>query len=123
VAAFGWMPLLLLPIGIAFLVVGELCHVVVAWFSRVRELEADAGAARLTGNPAGLASALIALSETGEAIPLADLRRAATTDVFHIVAMGKERRLARTHPSLKRRLAQLDELERRLQRAHPAGVG
>lgn len=112
--------LILLPVGVAFLIVGELCHLVVAWFSRVRELEADAGAARLTGNPAGIASALIALNGTDEAIPLKDLRQARTMDVFHIVAMGKERLLVRTHPSLKRRLAQLDELERRLQRAHPA---
>ena len=118
--AFPALGLAMFPVGVAFLIVGELCHLFVAWFSRVRELEADAAAARLTGNPSGLASALVALTGDGDTIPVKDLRRAATMDVFHIVAMRNELPLVRTHPSLKRRLAQLDELERRLQHARPA---
>jgi heat shock protein HtpX len=94
------------------------CRAVTALFSRMRELEADAGAARLTGNPAALASALIAISGTTNTIPVKDLRQAASLDVFHILAMGKERPLFGTHPSLKRRLAALNKMEHRLQHAH-----
>jgi heat shock protein HtpX len=113
--------LLLLPIGLLFVVVGGICRVTTALFSRARELEADAGAAQLTGNPAALASALITLSETPHGtVPLVDLRRAASLDVFHIVAIGKEYPLAHTHPTLHRRLKQLSDIETRLQ--HPNAV-
>lgn len=107
-----------LPIGVLFFVVGSLCRSVTAVFSRARELEADAAGALLTGNPAALASALIALSGAPRAlIPLTDLRQAASLDVFHIVAIAKERPLLHTHPSLKRRLAQLAAIEAHLQHA------
>jgi heat shock protein HtpX len=112
--------LLLLPIGLLFLVVGLACRAITALFSRARELEADAGAARLTGNPAALASALMILSGTPpDTIPLVDLRRAASLDVFHIVAIGKEYPLVHTHPPLRRRLKQLSDIERRLQSPGP----
>jgi heat shock protein HtpX len=105
-----------MPIGLLFVVVGGVCRAVTALFSRARELEADAGAARLTGNPAALASALIALTSTPpDTIPLADLRRAATLDVFHIVAIGREYPLVHTYPPLRRRLKQLAAIEARLQ--------
>ncbi len=56
------------------------------------------------------------LSETSsDTVPLVDLRRAASLDVFHIVAIAKEYPLAHTHPSLKRRLRQLSDMEGRLQ--------
>jgi Zn-dependent protease with chaperone function len=114
VAALWW--LLLLPLGALLLVVGTACRVITASFSRARELEADAGAARLTGNPAALASALSTLSNKPEgALPLVDLRRAASLDVFHIVAIGKEYPLVHTHPPLRRRLKQLADMEGRLQ--------
>jgi heat shock protein HtpX len=108
--------LLLFPLGLLFLVVGVVCRAITALFSRARELEADAGAARLTGNPAALASALMILSGTPpDTIPLVDLRRAASLDVFHIVAIGKEYPLVHTHPPLRRRLEQLSDIETRLQ--------
>lgn len=111
---FIW--LLLLPVGLLFLVVGEASRAITAVFSRARELEADAGAARLTGRPSALASALMVLSSTPpETIPLVDLRQAASLDVFHIIPIGKEHRLAHTHPPLRRRLKQLSDIESRLQ--------
>jgi heat shock protein HtpX len=117
-AAFFW--LLLLPLGLLFLVVGLVCRAITALFSRARELEADAGAARLTGNPSALASALMILSGTPpDTIPLVDLRRAASLDVFHIVAIGKEHPLVHTHPPLRRRLKQLSDIETRLQSPGP----
>lgn len=114
--AAAWLAFL--PVGVLFLVVGSLCRSVTAVFSRARELEADAAAALLTGNPAALASALIALSGAPrDLIPLTDLRQAASLDVFHIIAIANERPLLHTHPSLKRRLAQLAAIEARLQHA------
>jgi heat shock protein HtpX len=116
----GILWLLLLPIGLLFLIVGMASRAITALFSRARELEADAGAARLTGNPSALASALMVLSNTPpDTIPLVDLRRAASLDVFHIVAIGEEYPLVRTHPSLKRRLRQLSDIEMRLQSPGP----
>lgn len=112
----GMFWLLLLPIGILFVIVGSISSAITALFSRARELEADAGAARLTGNPAALGSALLALSDSpANTVPSVDLRRAASLDMFHIVPIGKEYALAHTHPSLKRRLRQLTEIEQRLQ--------
>jgi heat shock protein HtpX len=107
--------LLLLPIGLAFTALAALLGPTTAAFSRARELEADAGAAALTGNPSALASALIALSAPREPIPSKDLRAAESADVFHIVAIGPERGPMRTHPRLERRLDQLAAIERRLQ--------
>lgn len=100
------------------MIVGTTCRIITAAFSRARELEADAGAALLTGNPAALSSALTILSDDPNgAMPLIDLRRAASLDVFHIVAVGKEVALMQTHPPLKRRLKQLSNMEARLQRS------
>lgn len=114
--AFVW--LLLLPLALLFLALGTLCSAITAVFSRARELEADAGAALLTGNPAALSAALIALSTAPrDLIPRTDLRAAASLDVFHIVAMSDEHWPLRTHPTLDRRLAQLSTIEARLQ--HP----
>jgi heat shock protein HtpX len=107
--------LLLLPLGLAFLALAAVLGPTTAVFSRSRELEADAGAAALTGNPSALASALIALDAPRGPIPLKDLRAAESADVFHIIAIGRERGLMRTHPRLERRLAQLAAIERRLQ--------
>jgi heat shock protein HtpX len=108
-------PLLLLPVVVVFLVIGEVCMVLTAIFSRMREFEADAGAARLTGNPSALASALIAIDGNVKSIPKIDLRQAASLDVFHIVAMQHESAIRRTHPTLRRRLAALNKIEGRLQ--------
>ncbi len=110
-------PILLIPIGVLLIGLGSICRAVASSFSRAREMEADAGAARLTGNPAALASALIAIgSRSSDGIPSVDLRRAESLNLLHIVAVGDEHRLFRTHPPLKRRLEQLSHIETRLQR-------
>jgi heat shock protein HtpX len=93
--------------------------------SRYREFAADAGAVALTGNPAALASALMAVSEGLLALPERDLRTVAARDAFHLLPVTRARRragerhppLPSTHPSLKARLARLERLEARLQSA------
>lgn len=114
----GFFWLLILPIGLLFLVIGAVARAITAVFSRARELEADAGAVRLTGSPSALEAALMTLTEASVSnVPPIDLRTAASLDVFHIVPVGKEHPLARTHPSLKRRMRQLQAIEARHQRS------
>jgi len=75
--------------------------------SRSREYKADEGAAELTRNPEGLASALERLGETGKRIPLPATRQ--TAHLF-IVSPLKGRSLLAlfsTHPPLEERVARL----------------
>jgi hypothetical protein len=61
---------------------------------------------------------LLALRTTGTvAIPAVDLGSAASLDVFQIIAVGRERWPFRTHPSMQRRLEQLERIGPRLQQS------
>jgi heat shock protein HtpX len=102
--------------------------------SRYRELAADRSGAILIGQPSRLASALIKISGEMGRIPTKDLRAAEPFNAFFFVpavaGQGAQDRggnqggsgfsfgaLFRTHPSLERRLAQLDQLEHELGQA------
>lgn len=115
--------------------VGLISQVGTNALSRYRELAADAGAAALTGHPAALASALVKVSGGLERLPDEDLRVAAGRDAFHLLPVGRApgegtwaglartrvgTRVGATHPSLERRLAELERLERRMHAARPA---
>jgi heat shock protein HtpX len=115
--------------------VGVISQVGTNALSRYRELAADAGAAALTGRPAALASALVKVSGGLERLPREDLRAAAGRDAFHLLAVGEApgrgvggalartrlgRHVTATHPTLERRLAELERLERRMHAARPA---
>jgi heat shock protein HtpX len=86
--------------------------------SRYREFAADAGAVRLTGSPAALASALIKVSDGLVGIPKRDLRDAAIADAFHLLPVADDSKsmLPNTHPPLQARIDRLQRLERKLQR-------
>jgi heat shock protein HtpX len=104
---------------------GELGGLGTSALSRYRELSADAGAAALTGRPATLASALVKLSGGLARVPRDDLRAVAGRDAFHLLPTASEdgrplASLRATHPSLERRLAALERLERRMATARPA---
>jgi heat shock protein HtpX len=102
--------------------------------SRYRELAADRSGAILIGQPSRLVSALIKISGEMGRIPTKDLRAAEPFNAFFFVpavaGQGAQDRggnqggsgfsfgaLFRTHPSLERRLAQLDQLEHELGQA------
>jgi heat shock protein HtpX len=100
--------------------------------SRYRELAADRSGAILIGQPALLASALIKISGEMGRVPTKDLRAAEPFNAFFfapaIRGQGAQDQgggqsgfsignLFRTHPTLERRLAQLDQLERQLGQA------
>jgi heat shock protein HtpX len=97
--------------------------------SRYRELAADRSGALLIGRPSLLASALVKITGDMGRIPTKDLRAAEPFNAFFFtpaVATGTAQgsgggfsfgNLFRTHPTLERRLAQLDSLERQLGQA------
>lgn len=90
--------------------------------SRHRELAADRSAARLTGSPAALGSALVRLREDmiGGDVLLMDLKLAAPRNQFHVIPVEKRergglRRVWASHPRLQDRLDALGRMERELQ--------
>jgi heat shock protein HtpX len=97
--------------------------------SRYRELAADRSGAILIGRPSLLASALVKITGEMGRIPTKDLRAAEPFNAFFFtpaVATGGDQgagggfsfaNLFRTHPTLERRLAQLDQLEHQLGQA------
>jgi heat shock protein HtpX len=109
--------------GLAAIALGWVASVGTRVLSRYREFSADAGAVALTGNPAALASALLAVSEGLAALPSRDLRTVAARDAFHLLPVARPHTkdhlppLPATHPSLKARIARLERLEARLQSA------
>jgi heat shock protein HtpX len=99
--------------------------------SRYRELAADRSGALLIGRPSLLASALVKITGEMGRIPTKDLRAAEPFNAFFFtpaVANGATQgsgggfsfgNLFRTHPTLEKRLAQLDSLERQLGQTGP----
>ncbi|MQY02511.1 zinc metalloprotease HtpX [Actinomadura macrotermitis] len=88
--------------------------------SRYRELSADRAAALLTGRPSALASALTKVSGEIARIPSRDLRSAEPFNAFFFApALTKGfsvSALFSTHPSLDKRLAQLQKISGQLGR-------
>jgi heat shock protein HtpX len=86
--------------------------------SRYRELAADRGAAVVTGDPAALKSALMRISGRMNQIPEQDLRRVEGANAFFIIPAVKGfsvTELLSTHPSLERRIEQLDQMQRQME--------
>lgn len=77
--------------------------------SRTREYEADASAARLTGNPEGLARALLKLEQSAEQIP--SHATPATAHLFIVNPLsgagGMMLSLFQTHPPIQQRVERL----------------
>jgi heat shock protein HtpX len=86
--------------------------------SRYRELAADRGAVVVTGDPSALASALMKISGRMNTIPQEDLRRVEGANAFFIIPAVKGfsvTELISTHPSLERRLEQLQQMQRQME--------
>jgi heat shock protein HtpX len=88
--------------------------------SRYRELSADRSGALLTGRPSALASALVKVTGDMGRIPTRDLREAEPLNAFYFAPAlrpGPGQGIAAifsTHPSLERRLKQLEKIQRQL---------
>jgi heat shock protein HtpX len=105
-------------VWLASMVTWVVSFVLIRALSRYRELAADRGSAVVTGAPSHLASALVKISNAMARIPDQDLRQAGTMNAFFICpALRGESigELFSTHPSLQKRLDQLQKLQRQME--------
>ncbi|MGH3152662.1 MAG: zinc metalloprotease HtpX [Streptosporangiaceae bacterium] len=108
------------------IVVYAISFVLIPMLSRYRELAADRSGALLTGQPSKLASALVKVTGDMARIPTRDLRTAEPLNAFffapamhlNTAAAGKSlSAIFSTHPSLERRLAELEKVQQQLNQA------
>jgi len=103
--------------------------VLIRLLSRYRELAADRSGALLTGQPSVLASALVKVSQGMNRIPTEDLRSAEPLNAFYFAPAMKLNggpslsKLFSTHPSLEKRLEQLDKIQQQLNEVSPGPKG
>ena len=122
---------LLIPlIMLASAVVYAVSFLLIRLLSRYRELAADRSGALLTQNPSALISALTKVSQGINRIPTQDLRQAEPLNAFFFAPAAKLNgkslaNLFSTHPSLDKRVEQLEKLQRELGQpgAGPRGLG
>jgi len=105
------------------IVVYAVSFLLIRLLSRYRELSADRSGALLTGRPSSLKSALVKVTGDMARIPTRDLRTSQPLNAFfftpaaHLSASGSKLANAfSTHPSLERRLAELDKVQQQLGR-------
>jgi heat shock protein HtpX len=114
-----------LPILLIVLVVGMVTYAVsfllIRLLSRYREMSADRSGALLTGQPSKLASALVKVTGEMARIPTKDLRAAEPLNAFYFTPAFSRRSgelslsaIFSTHPSLDKRLRQLDKISKQL---------
>ena len=117
-----------LPIWLILMAVSVVVYAVsfllIRLLSRYRELSADRSGALLTGQPSALKAALIKVTGDIGRIPTRDLRTAQPLNAFffapamHLTGSGGGlSTIFSTHPSLERRLAELDKVQRQLGQA------
>jgi len=110
--------LLILPIMALSIFVYAVSFLLIRLLSRYRELSADRSGALLTGQPRALASALVKVTGDMGRIPTQDLRAAEPLNAFYFApALRPGQSLATifsTHPSLERRLQELDKVAKQL---------
>jgi heat shock protein HtpX len=119
----GGAAYLFLIIMAVSIVVYAISFLLIRLLSRYRELAADRSGALLTGQPSKLKSALIKVTGDMGKIPTRDLRAAEPLNAFffapamHLSSGSSLSTIFSTHPSLERRLAELDKVQRQLSQA------
>jgi heat shock protein HtpX len=115
--------LIMLAIMAVSIVVYAVSFLLIRLLSRYRELAADRSGALLTGQPSALAAALVKVSSDIGKIPSRDLRAAEPLNAFFFAPAMSLRggaslsKIFSTHPTLERRLAELDKVQRQLSQA------
>jgi heat shock protein HtpX len=109
------LPLMMLLSIVTYVV----SFLLIRMLSRYRELAADRSGALLTGQPSALASALVKVSGDMAKIPTKDLRAAEPLNAFYFTpalrpGQGGLANVFSTHPSLQKRLAQLEKISKQL---------
>jgi len=117
------------PIILAIMAVSAVVYAIsfllIRLLSRYRELAADRSGALLTGQPSKLASALQKVSSGMGRIPTEDLRTAQPLNAFYFAPAMKLNAgaslstLFSTHPSLEKRIEQLEKIQRQLGQVAP----
>jgi len=112
-----------IPIELIIILISAVTYAVsfllIRGLSRYRELAADRSGAILTGNPSGLASALVKISGDMGRIPTGDLRKAEPFNAFYFApafTKGSMMALMSTHPTTEKRLEQLGRIAQQLGR-------
>ena len=115
-----------LAIMLVSVVVYAISFLLIRLLSRYRELAADRSGALLTGQPSKLASALQKVSSGIGKIPTQDLRSAEPLNAFYFAPAMKLNAgaslstLFSTHPSLEKRIEQLEKIQHQLGQATPS---
>jgi heat shock protein HtpX len=107
----------LIVVFIVSLVVYVISLLLIRALSRYRELAADRGSALITRKPSTLINALVKISGQMERIPKRDLRGESGLNQFFIIPAISGRsimELLSTHPSLDKRIKQLERIEREM---------
>jgi len=123
------LPIMLVLMAVSA-VVYAISFLLIRLLSRYRELSADRSGALLTGRPSSLAAALTKVTGDIGRIPTKDLRTAQPMNAFffapamhlHGTGGGGLSNLFSTHPSLERRLEELDKIQQQLGGASGAGL-
>ena len=123
------LPIMLVLMAVSA-VVYAISFLLIRLLSRYRELSADRSGALLTGRPSSLAAALTKVTGDIGRIPTKDLRTAQPMNAFffapamhlHGTGGGRLSNLFSTHPSLERRLEELDKIQKQLGGASGAGL-
>jgi len=113
----GNLVLLEIVTWLVSMVIYVVAYLLTMALSRYRELSADRSGAILIGRPSVLASALVHITGDMGRIPRTDLRKAETMNAFFFapaLSGGSAASLFSTHPTLQRRLDQLQRLEREM---------
>jgi heat shock protein HtpX len=116
------LPIMLI-IMVVSIVVYAVSFLLIRLLSRYRELAADRSGALLTGQPSALKSALVKVSTSMARIPTRDLRAQEGLNAFYFApamnlnAGASLSKVFSTHPSLERRLEELDKIQAQLNRA------
>ena len=80
--------------------------------SRSREYAADAGGAKIAGNPRYLANALRKLNSASQQIPMKAEPATAHMFIVNPLSGGRMAKLFSTHPPMEERIARLEEMRR-----------
>jgi heat shock protein HtpX len=116
---------MLIPlIMLASAVVYAISFLLIRMLSRYRELAADRSGALLTQNPSALINALTKVSQGMNRIPTQDLRAAEPLNAFYFAPAAKLNgrslsNLFSTHPSLDKRIEQLNKIQLELGQPGP----
>src|SRR6202451_935456 len=113
--------IIMLALMAVSIVVYTVSFLLIRMLSQYRELAADRSGALLTGQPSALKSALVKGSGDIARIPTKDLRTAEPLNAFYFppalnprAAQASLAKLFSTHPSLERRIEELDKIQRQL---------